>query len=298
VSIKWAAILHSIVSALAVIPSIGLAIGLTIGAADSNTGALATLVVWLSGLFPGVLAVSIIVGWAAFSTRHLRAAWVATAFPWTYFLLLIATTALLIVIVALRWAISTRLSPSQTAQRPTVIQEIDRTQAVLRRSGHCPRFVSLAGSNRDLPLALTRGAANVRAALMAYRDGIKSILDQTIAGIRRGERHDELVQHVTLLPQLAENPYLREFYDSVAWSGRAIYADTVGWFDGNTTHMFPLTEQDRAAKLIGLIGGAESVLARVTRWPVASSNGRLNSPITCALSIAPIATQSESRCRR
>ncbi len=101
-SIKWAAILHSIVSALAVIPSIGLTIGLTIGAADSNTGALATLVVWLSVLFPGVLVVSIIVVWAAYSTRHLRAVWAAIAFPWTYFLVLIAATALLIVIAALR----------------------------------------------------------------------------------------------------------------------------------------------------------------------------------------------------
>jgi hypothetical protein len=102
VSIKWAAIIHSIVSALAVIPSIGLAIGLTIGAADSNTGALATLVVWLSGLFPGVLIVSIIVVWVAYRTRHVLAVWAVIAFPWAFFLVLIATTALLIVIVAQR----------------------------------------------------------------------------------------------------------------------------------------------------------------------------------------------------
>jgi hypothetical protein len=102
VNIKWAAILHSIVSALAVLPSIGLAIGLTIGAGDSHTGALATVIVWLSGLFPGVLVVSIIAVWIAYSTRHVRAAWTAIAFPWAYFLVLIAATALLIVIVAQR----------------------------------------------------------------------------------------------------------------------------------------------------------------------------------------------------
>lgn len=105
------------------------------------------------------------------------------------------------------------------------------------------------------------GAANVRAALTAYRDGIQSILEQTIEGIRRGERPDELVEHVTLPPQLAQRPYLQEFYGSVAWSVRGIYADYVGWFDGNATHMFPLTEQERAAKIIGVIGSAESVLA-------------------------------------
>jgi alkyl sulfatase BDS1-like metallo-beta-lactamase superfamily hydrolase len=105
-------------------------------------------------------------------------------------------------------------------------------------------------------------AAKVRAALTAYRDAIQSVLDQTLAGMRKGERADELVQHVALPPELAGNPYLQEFYGSVAWSVRAIYADRLGWFDGNATRLFPLTEPERAAKIIGLAGGAERVLAR------------------------------------
>jgi len=96
VSIKWAAIIHSILSALAVIPSIGLGIGIALSAANSNTGALAYFVVYLSVLFPGVLLVSIIVVWVTYSTRHPRAVWAAIAFTWTYFLVIIATTALLI----------------------------------------------------------------------------------------------------------------------------------------------------------------------------------------------------------
>jgi alkyl sulfatase BDS1-like metallo-beta-lactamase superfamily hydrolase len=106
------------------------------------------------------------------------------------------------------------------------------------------------------------GAESVRAALTAYRDGIKSVLDQTIKGIRRGERPDELVQHVKLPLHLADNPYLQEYYGSVAWSVRAIYSDYVGWFDGNATNMFPLPEKDRAARIIGMSGGADQVLSR------------------------------------
>jgi alkyl sulfatase BDS1-like metallo-beta-lactamase superfamily hydrolase len=106
------------------------------------------------------------------------------------------------------------------------------------------------------------GADSVRAALTAYRDGIKSVLDQTIEGIRRGERPDEVVQHVKLPPPLADNPDLQEYYGSVAWSVRAIYADSVGWFDGNATNLFPLPEKDRAARIIGLSGGAAQVLSR------------------------------------
>ncbi|HSF17107.1 MAG TPA: alkyl/aryl-sulfatase [Vicinamibacteria bacterium] len=114
-----------------------------------------------------------------------------------------------------------------------------------------------------------QGAGSVRAALTAYRDGIQSVLDQTVEGIRRGERPDELVQHVRLPPQLADNPYLQQYYGSVAWSVRAIYSDYVGWFDGNATSMFPLPEKDRAAKLIGMSGGADQVLSRANDAVVA-----------------------------
>jgi len=107
-----------------------------------------------------------------------------------------------------------------------------------------------------------QGGSAARAALTAYRDGIKSILDQTIQGMKNGERPDELVQHVKLPPALAENPYLQEFYGGVEWTVRGIYADRVGWFDGNATNLFPLAEKDRAAKLVGLIGGPDRVLER------------------------------------
>jgi alkyl sulfatase BDS1-like metallo-beta-lactamase superfamily hydrolase len=106
------------------------------------------------------------------------------------------------------------------------------------------------------------GGAAARATLTAYRDGIKSILDQTIQGVKQGERPDELVRHVKLPPHLVENPYLQEFYGSVEWTVRGIYADRVGWFDGNATNLFPLQEKDRAARLIALIGGPDQVLAR------------------------------------
>jgi alkyl sulfatase BDS1-like metallo-beta-lactamase superfamily hydrolase len=109
------------------------------------------------------------------------------------------------------------------------------------------------------------GSTNVRAALTTYRDGIKSLLDQTLEGMKRGERPDELVQHVALPPTLADSPYLQEFYGTVAWSVRAIYADYAGWFDGNPTKLFPLPERDRAARVIELAGGREQVLSRARR---------------------------------
>ncbi len=97
-------------------------------------------------------------------------------------------------------------------------------------------------------------------ALTASRDGLKSILDQTLEGIRKGERPDELVAHVKLAAPLAAHPFLQEFYGGVEWSVRGIYADQVGWFDGNATKLFPLPERDRATRLVTLIGGVDRVL--------------------------------------
>jgi len=106
------------------------------------------------------------------------------------------------------------------------------------------------------------GAKHVRAALTAYRDGIRTVYEQTIEGIRQGLRPDELVQRIKLPPHLAGNPYLQEYYGGVAWTVRGIYADYVGWFDGNATNMFPLPEKERAARIIDMSGGAREVLAR------------------------------------
>ena len=106
------------------------------------------------------------------------------------------------------------------------------------------------------------GAAAVTQALTAYRDGVKSVLDQTIAGMREGLRPDELVAMVRLPAELAANPYLQEFYGTVEWSVRAIYTYYLGWFDGNATNLFALAATDRAARIVALAGGPTALLGQ------------------------------------
>jgi alkyl sulfatase BDS1-like metallo-beta-lactamase superfamily hydrolase len=107
------------------------------------------------------------------------------------------------------------------------------------------------------------GRESVREALTVYRDGLRTVLDQTLDGIRRGRTPDELVAEVTLPPELAASPYLTEYYGAVAWSVRGIYADAVGWFDGNPTAISPLPAADRAARMLALAGGLDAMLDRV-----------------------------------
>lgn len=107
------------------------------------------------------------------------------------------------------------------------------------------------------------GRVAVREALTAYRDAIRYVLEQTLAGIRAGRTPEELVAEVRLPPALAASPYLQEYYGSVAWTVRGIYAEYVGWFDGNATNISPLAPGERAARFLAMVGGAEPMLARV-----------------------------------
>lgn len=65
-----------------------------------------------------------------------------------------------------------------------------------------------------------------------------------------------------LPPALADHPFLQEFYGGVEWTVRGIYADQVGWFDGNPTRLFPLPEKERATRLVAIIGGVDHVIER------------------------------------
>jgi len=104
------------------------------------------------------------------------------------------------------------------------------------------------------------GASKIKAALTAYHDGIKSIYDQTIDGMNQGLRPDELAETVKLPPELADNPYLQEYYGTVPWAVRAIYTFHLGWFDGNASNLFPLSNKDRAQRIIDMAGGETKIL--------------------------------------
>ena len=109
-------------------------------------------------------------------------------------------------------------------------------------------------------MGVLHGAAAVQDAIAAYRDGIQYVLDHTLQGIRVGKTVDELVQQIRLPQHLAQHDYLQEYYGAVAWAVRGIYAQKLGWFDGNATNIFPLSDGQRAEKLVALAGGRNALL--------------------------------------
>lgn len=104
------------------------------------------------------------------------------------------------------------------------------------------------------------GKSQINETLSDYRDAIQFVHDQTIRGINRGLTPDELVETIKLPSHLAEKPYLREYYGTVAWSIRNIYNGYLGWFNGNGTHLNPLPVKKKAQHLARLAGGLDALL--------------------------------------
>ena len=106
------------------------------------------------------------------------------------------------------------------------------------------------------------GAEEIYQTLTNYRDAIQFVHDQTIRWMNKGLTPMEIVEKVKLPPHLARQPYLHEYYGTVAWSVRAIFDGYLGWFGGNATDLFPLPLKERARRFADLAGGEQALLGR------------------------------------
>ena len=120
------------------------------------------------------------------------------------------------------------------------------------------------------PLTLVPGhsrplteASSITSVLEDYRDAIRHIVAKCAEGMDLGLTPDELVDYVQLPKELANRPYLQEYYGTVAWAVRAYFAGTVGWFDGNPTNLFPLSPDEEARRIADLAGGPDALAAHM-----------------------------------
>lgn len=132
-----------------------------------------------------------------------------------------------------------------------IFQWIDSLEAMLREH---PKYLI---PGHGMPVL---GAENIKQVLRDYRDALRSVIEQTLAGMDRGLTPDRLVEVVKLPPELANKPYLQESYGTVSWTVRAIYTNYLGWFDGNATNLFPLSPVAEAQRIAQLTGGKEELL--------------------------------------
>lgn len=93
-----------------------------------------------------------------------------------------------------------------------------------------------------------------------FAEAVRWVLDETVKGMNAGLSADELAISVQLPAHLRELPYMAEYYGSVPWTVRAVYAGLLGWFDGNPTALVPLPPKEEADRMARMAGGADKLL--------------------------------------
>ena len=98
--------------------------------------------------------------------------------------------------------------------------------------------------------------------LSNYRDAMQWVLDRTLEGIREYMTPDELVQYAKLPERFASLDYLGEYYGSVEGTVRDLYAQDLGWFDGDPLTLHRESPRKQSERIAALAGGTDALLAQ------------------------------------
>ena len=98
--------------------------------------------------------------------------------------------------------------------------------------------------------------------LTNYRNALKWVHDRTLEGAATHMTPDELVEYAALPDEYADLDYLGEYYGSVWGTVRDIYAQDLGWFDGNPLNLHRETPVRQAQRAAGLAGGVAELMQR------------------------------------
>ncbi|QDV64002.1 alkyl/aryl-sulfatase [Crateriforma conspicua] len=106
------------------------------------------------------------------------------------------------------------------------------------------------------------GAQKVNEVLSDYHNAVRFIHDKTVEGMNQGMTPDQLVEYVQLPDDLAAKDHLQPFYGHPEWGIRSVFNGYLGWFDGNATHLFPLSPKAEAQRVADLAGGPDQLTAK------------------------------------
>ena len=98
--------------------------------------------------------------------------------------------------------------------------------------------------------------------LTNYRDAMQWVVDRTIEGARQYMTPDELVEYAALPEHLAELDYLADYYGSVWGTVRDIYAQDLGWFDGDPLNLHRESPLKQSQRMADLVGGVDVLMTK------------------------------------
>lgn len=126
-----------------------------------------------------------------------------------------------------------------------IAQWIDSTRKIL----DFPALALLPGHTNPL-----LGEHTIKNTIAIYADAMESILLQTLDCMDKGMSLSQTVKSVKLDKKYADSVFSGEFYGTLEWSVRSIYTAYLGWFDGNPTNLFPVSDNEFAAEILKLTG--------------------------------------------
>jgi len=98
--------------------------------------------------------------------------------------------------------------------------------------------------------------------LTNYRDAMRWVHDRTIEGAKQYMTPDELVEYAALPEHLANLDYLADYYGSVWGTVRDIYAQDLGWFDGDPLNLHRESPVRQSQRIADLAGGVDVLIEK------------------------------------
>jgi alkyl sulfatase BDS1-like metallo-beta-lactamase superfamily hydrolase len=106
---------------------------------------------------------------------------------------------------------------------------------------------------------------------------LRSIHDQVVERMNRGQWLEQILREVEPPAELVDKPYLRPIYGHPKFIVHGVWRQYGGWYDGDPADFFAAATADQAAEIVKL-AGAENLLARARELQAAG-----DLPLACHL---------------
>lgn len=123
------------------------------------------------------------------------------------------------------------------------------------------KYARLADSYSASHMRPWIGNAFIVERITNYRDAIQYVHDQSVRLMNRGYTREELADAIKLPPHLKNDPWLGEYYGTVAHSTRNIYGGYLGWYQADPTELATPGFKNKSALYVKALGGRDKILA-------------------------------------
>jgi alkyl sulfatase BDS1-like metallo-beta-lactamase superfamily hydrolase len=100
------------------------------------------------------------------------------------------------------------------------------------------------------------GEDNVQAACLDVARYLRSIDDQVVERMNKGQWLEQILREVEPPADLAAKPYLQPIYGHPKFIIQGVWRQYGGWYDGNPADFFAAATADQASEIVKLVGAA------------------------------------------